>query len=228
MKGFWAIPKSIAKRKDLSYRAKLVAAILWTGKNSDFEAFPSRRYMAEALGVSTDTIDRGIRELKEKAGLKAVRKGLRKNNCYYFPDWDSDSAKLSTLESAELPTQDSATMPTPIVRNNNKDNTFVDDKGSSALDVIEYFKSKVKEVKGFEPEIDWGKDGSLAKKRLKKYSFGEIRNLIDWYLNSKHFEKFGASLSVCLSAFMIHLWKVSKSGQRSVLDAFYPTWQYKE
>jgi len=226
-KGFWAIPTSIAKRKDLSYRAKLVAAILWTRKNSDFEAFPSRRYMAEALGVSTDTIDRGIKELKEKAGLKAVRKGLRKNNRYYFPDWDSDSAKLSTLESAELPTQESASMPTPIVRNNNKDNTVVDDKGSSALDVIEYFKSRVREVKGFEPEIDWGKDGGLAKKRLKKYPLEEIKQLIDWYLNSKHFEKFGASLSVCLSAFMINLWKASKAGEKSI-EAFYPTWHCKK
>lgn len=70
MKGFWAIPKSIAKRKDLSLKAKLVAGILWTRKNSDFEAFPSRRYMAEALGVSTDTIDRAIKELKDKAGLR--------------------------------------------------------------------------------------------------------------------------------------------------------------
>jgi len=29
MKGFWTIPKSIAKRKDLSFRAKLVAGIMW-------------------------------------------------------------------------------------------------------------------------------------------------------------------------------------------------------
>jgi hypothetical protein len=103
----------------------------------------------------------------------------------------------------------------------------VDDKESSALDVIEYFRSKVKEVKGFKPEIDWGKDGGLAKKRLKKYSLEEIKQLIDWYLNSKHFDKFGASLSVCLSAFIINLWKVSKAGQKSI-EAFYPTWRYKE
>lgn len=35
------IPKSIAKRKDLSLRAKFVAGILWTKKNSDFETLPN-------------------------------------------------------------------------------------------------------------------------------------------------------------------------------------------
>jgi hypothetical protein len=116
---------------------------------------------------------------------------------------------------------------TPIIDNSNKYNTKVDDKKSSALDVIEYFRRKVKEVRGFEPEIDWGKDAGLAKKRLKKYSLEEIKDLIDWYLDSRHFEKFGASLSVCLSAFMINLWKASKAGQKSI-EAFYPTWQYKK
>ena len=32
--------------------------------------------MAEALGISMKTVDRGIRELKEKVGLKVERKGL--------------------------------------------------------------------------------------------------------------------------------------------------------
>ena len=55
-------------------------------------------------------------------------------------------------------------------------------------------------LRGFDPEIDWGKDGKLAKKRLKKYSFEEIRQLIDWYLNSKHFESLGL---LCLFAFQL-------------------------
>jgi len=79
----------------------------------------------------------------------------------------------------------------------------------------------VREVKGFEPEIDYGKDGRLAKKRLKKYSLEEIEDLIDWYLNSNHYEKFGASLSICLSNFMINLWKAEKSGQRAI-ESLYP------
>jgi hypothetical protein len=106
-----------------------------------------------------------------------------------------------------------------------KENTKVDAK-ASPIDVIEYFKKKVREFKGFEPEIDYGKDGRLAKNRLKKYSFEEIKELIDWYLNSEHFERFGA-LSICLSNFIINLWKASKAGQKSI-EAFYPAWQYRE
>jgi hypothetical protein len=105
----------------------------------------------------------------------------------------------------------------------NKYNTKVDAK-ASPLDVIEYFKRRVREFKGFEPEIDYGKDGRLAKERLKKYSFNEVKDLIDWYLNSEHFEKFGASPSICLSNFIINLWKASKMGQRSISN-LYPLWQ---
>ena len=103
----------------------------------------------------------------------------------------------------------------------------MDDKESSALDVIEYFRNRVKEVRGFDPEIDWGKDGKLAKKRLKKYSFEEIKELVDWYLNSNHFERFGASLSICLSTFMINLWRASRNEQLSIED-FYPIWECKK
>jgi hypothetical protein len=105
----------------------------------------------------------------------------------------------------------------------NKYNTKVDAE-ASPLDVIDYFKKKVKELKGFCPEIDYGKEGRLAKERLKKYSFDEIKNLIDWYLNSENFEKFGASLSVCLSNFIVNLWKANKYEQRNI-ESLYPLWR---
>ena len=57
MKGFWAIPQQIAKRKDLSFKAKLLAGVLWSMKNSNSEAFPSRGYLAEALGCLLYTSD---------------------------------------------------------------------------------------------------------------------------------------------------------------------------
>ena len=111
-----------------------------------------------------------------------------------------------------------------IKENNMKENTIEVDAKASPLDVVEYFKKRVWELKGFYPEIDYGKDGRLAKEGLKKYSFEEIVNLIDWYLNSESFEKFGASLSICLSNFIINLWKASKVGQRSISN-LYPLWQ---
>jgi DNA-binding MarR family transcriptional regulator len=189
------------------------------------KAFPSQKTIAKKLGISLKTVRKYNKILVEnnlikiesgkKSGKSNIVTLLKVRGGKHLPTGYEVSSHLGRKE---LPTKE----------NNIKENTNVDDKESSALDVIEYFKSRVKEVKSFEPEIDWGKDGKLAKKRLKKYSLEEIKQLIDWYLSSKHFEKFGASLSLCLSAFMINLWKASKTGQRSVLDAFYPTWHYKK
>jgi hypothetical protein len=223
-KGFWAIPKSIARRKDLSFKAKLIGGILWTRKNSDFEAFPSRKYMAEALGISTKTVDRGIKELKEKAGLKVKRKGLRRNNRYFFPDWDSPELSLS--EKTTLSTQESSTLSTPIVRDNKKDITVVGED-SPIREIISFFKEQVRKTKGFDPEISWKKEGKLIKLRLKRYSQGQIKDLIDWYLKSKHSERLGDSLAVCLSTKMINLWKAEKASS-SYLDKLYPTFHAKE
>ncbi len=219
-KGFWAVPKSITRRKDLSFKAKFIAGILWTRRNSDFKAFPSRNYMAEAVGVSTYTIDRGIRELKERAGLKVKREGLRRNNRYFFPDWDSESAELRSPESADLPTQESATVRSPIVRDEKKDNTVVDEKDSSVKKIISFFRRQVKKLKGYDPEISWGKDGKLLKQRLGKYSSDQLKELISWYLGSNHSERLGPSLAVCLSAHVINLWKQNKSFQ-----PYSPTWE---
>jgi hypothetical protein len=229
--GFWAIPKSIAKRKDLSLKAKLIAGVLWSMRNSDSEAFPSEGYLAEALGTSVKTIKRGIRELMEKAELKVRRRGYGKSNCYTIPSWQGTTlthqeGTVFTNHEEKVLSRHEGTRLTPIIDNSNKYfnkyNTKVDAE-ASPLDVIDYFKRRVKELKGFEPEIDYGKDGRLAKERVKKYSFEEIKELIDWYLNSENLEKFGASLSVCLSSFIINLWKAWRSGQKSI-EALYPIW----
>jgi hypothetical protein len=233
MKGFWAIPQQIAKRKDLSFKAKLLAGVLWSMKNSNLEAFPSRGYLSEVLGTSLTTVDRAVKELVTKAGLKVRRRGFGKSNCYLIPSWQElsgmitqEASGLTNLEDTKLKTHESSGVTTIIDNSNrysNKYNTKVDAKAST-LDVIDYFKRRVKELKGFYPEIDYGKDGRLAKERLTKYSFSEIRDLIDWYLNSEHFEKFGASLSICLSNFIVNLWKASRAGQRSISN-LYPLWQ---
>jgi DNA-binding transcriptional regulator YhcF (GntR family) len=220
-KGFWAVPKSIAKSKDLSLRAKLVAGILWTRKNSDFQAFPSRNYMAQALGISTKTVDRGIEELKEKANLTVERKGLKRNNRYFLPDWDKDeSPELSTSEKTSLSNQELPELPTPIVRESNKDNTVVESNDSSVKEIFSYFASKVEVTKGFDPEISWAKDGKLTKLRLQKYSKEEIKKLIDWYLSSRFSERLGVSLSTCLSAYIINLYKSEMASQ-----PHYPVWK---
>jgi hypothetical protein len=112
-KGFWAVPKLIANNADLTFKAKMIAGILWTRKNADFQAFPSRKYMAEFQ-----------------------RAGLRRNNRYSFHYWDPESAELLNPDSATVPTQESATVQSPIVRDNKKDNTVVDEGSSKVKEII--------------------------------------------------------------------------------------------
>jgi len=220
-KGFWAIPKSIAKRKDLSLKAKLVVGVLWTRKDSDFKAFPSRRYIAEALGVSIKSVDRGIKELKERTNLRVERKGLRRNNRYLLPDWNGSNApNLSSFEKTVMPTQGSSTVSTPILRDYKKDNTVVGEKASSVKEIFSYFKKRVRDSKGFDPEINWVKDGRMIKLRLKKYRPDQIKELIKWYLSSSISERLGVSLATCLSTYVINLWKASVSSQ-----PIYPSWK---
>jgi DNA-binding transcriptional regulator YhcF (GntR family) len=180
-------------------------------------AFPSQETVAKTLEISIPTLIKYNKILEENGLIKIERrKNEGKTNIIYL---------LKLFKEGSKTALDGGLKEFKTKENNIKENTNVDDK-SSAIDVIEYFRKRVKELKGFEPEIDWGKDGGLAKNRLKKYSFEEIKELIDWYLNSNHFERFGASLSICLSAFMINLWKASKSGQISI-EALYPAWKHQ-
>jgi len=223
-RGFWTIPKPIAERKDMSLKAKLIAGLLWSMRKAKQGVFPSRSYMAEALGVSTATVDRGLKELKEKAGVKIKRRGFGRTNLYLIPEW-SESSEMPTTERAGKTDHEEAKVRTVkktrlrnIVDTPNRDinrkGTEVDDgKSSSVKEIFHYFKSRVREAKGFEPEISWGKEGRLIKLRLKRYSSEQIRRLIDWYLASNLSEKLGASLAVCLSTHVVNLWKASLSSQ---------------
>ena len=186
------------------------------------KAFPSQKKLAEKLGVSVKTVIKYNKILQANNLIKIERRRGRTNLVTLL--------KIGNVKECKIPAESSSVKGVKKVHskeNNIKENTNVDDKKSSAIDVFEYFKSKVREFKGFSPEVNWSKDGKLAKKRLKKYSIEEIKELIDWYLNSKYFDKFGASLSICLSTFMINLWKAEKLGQRSI-ESLYPTWKRKQ
>jgi DNA-binding transcriptional regulator YhcF (GntR family) len=184
-------------------------------------AFPSQKTLAEKLRLSIKTIIKYNRILEANGLIKIERrKGKRKTNLVTL----LKVKNVNQVQTHPVTGSVKVVKEVQIKENNMKENTIEVDAKASPLDVIDYFKKKVKEFKGFEPEIDYGKDGRLAKSRLKKYSFNEIRDLIDWYLNSEHFEKFGASLSICLSNFIINLWKASKMRQRSISN-LYPLWQ---
>jgi DNA-binding transcriptional regulator YhcF (GntR family) len=184
-------------------------------------AFPSQKTLAEKLGLSIKTIIKYNKILEANGLIKIERKkGKGKTNLVTLLKVEN----VNQVQTHPVRGSVKVVKEVQMKENNMKENTIEVDAKASSIDVIEYFKKRVKELKGFYPEIDYGKDGRLAKERLKKYSFDEVRDLIDWYLNSEHFERFGASLSICLSNFIINLWKASKAGQRSI-NSLYPLWQ---
>ena len=186
-------------------------------------AFPSQRTLARMLGISIKTIIKYNKKLQESGLIKIEKRKGRSNLVTLLKIEDMNQVQTPPIIGSEGVVNQVQTKENNMKENKIKENTKVDAK-ASPIDVIEYFKRRVRELKGFEPEIDYGKDGRFAKSRLKKYSFNEIMDLIDWYLNSEHFEKFGASLSICLSNFIVNLWKAGRVGQRSI-SSLYPLWQ---
>jgi hypothetical protein len=187
-------------------------------------AFPSQKTIAEKLGISIWAINKYNKILQENRLIKIESgKGKGKSNLIILLKVEC----MSKPHRGYVPNSDPGMSVAHTKEKNNKENTNVAEKCSPVKEIFSYFRSKVREVKGFDPEIEWGKDGKLAKKRLRKYSLEEIKQLIDWYLCSKHCQRLGVSLAVCLSGFVINLWKASKS-ESNYLEKLYPTWQIRE
>ncbi|MBT9170809.1 MAG: hypothetical protein DDT18_01160 [Actinobacteria bacterium] len=81
---------------------------------------------------------------------------------------------------------------------------------SHVIVVRNYFVEECKKKKGISPEINYAKEGKLLKDRLKKYTVEQLKDLIDKFLNSNVGEKFGWSLSICLSTITINQWLAGK------------------
>jgi len=183
-------------------------------------AFPSLRTLAEKLGISTKTIIKYNRIL-EANGLIRIerRKGKRGSNLVtLLKVGDVNVSKLGGVSSSVKDVKE-----VHMKENKFKENKERKNNNSAVNLVLNYFREIVGETFGFEPEIDLGKDSRLVRLRLKKYSLEELKSLIKWYLKSQVSDKLGISISACLSAHVINLWKASKS-QSAILERIYPKW----
>ena len=186
------------------------------------KAFPSQKTIAKKLGISLKTV-RKYNKILEENNLIKIESGKKsgKPNIVILLKVRGGKQFPTGYESSSHP----GGKELPSKENNTKENTIeVDDIKSSVKEVFRYFRNRVKAVKGFNPEIDYGKDGKLVKKRLQKYSINEVKNLIDWYLNSPYSDRLGCSLSICLSTNVVNLWKAGRSIN---LEKLYPSWQRK-
>lgn len=87
--GFGIVDAGIIRDRTLTGPARLLYATLATYANQGRESFPSRRTLAESMGVSTDTVDRALDLLKDRGVVEVqerYREGQRATSLYVLKD----------------------------------------------------------------------------------------------------------------------------------------------
>ena len=79
---FWAIPKEIYARTEISLEARNLYMILFTRANGENIAWPGQKSLGETLGVGERSIKRYIKELVKNELIEVIRSGLTRTNRY--------------------------------------------------------------------------------------------------------------------------------------------------
>ena len=97
--------------------------------------------------------------------------------------------------------------------NNKRDGDAIASPTSEVKIIIDYFFDECVKRLGWKPRINGGREGKMIKSLLKDLSVGEIKEMIDWFLesNNKKRMEHGTTLSVCLSANTVNLWQTRRS-----------------
>lgn len=72
---------------------------------------------------------------------------------------------------------------------------------------IEYCEN----IKGFKPEIGWGMDGAIVKKRLGRFTPEQLYDLFDFYLNSEDCKRLGCSLKIALGNYILNKYLINNN-----------------
>lgn len=185
-------------------------------------AFPSQKLIAYQHSISAKAVSRAIKKLSDYHIILIEMertKGRFTNYVYTLLDkseWKpiNHKTKPTTGEPADIYRRRStAGGKRPTKDNKEKRITkFKDNKGvgNQVALVRDYFIEQCKALKGFEPEMAFGKEGRLLKDKLKRYSPEKLKDLIDKFFNSRIGEDLGYTLSICLSAGVINQWLAGK------------------
>lgn len=80
--GFTQVPNMLLNSVELSAVAKLVYAKLLSYAWHNNRVFPGQERMAEEVGLSKSTVNRGIQELEREGWLDVERRGQGQTNIY--------------------------------------------------------------------------------------------------------------------------------------------------
>ena len=175
----------------------------------------NREDIANFQGISRRSVISIIQKLKDKGlvevnentrGLRTTKKWIENVVLERGVKFARRVKKLHTKGEESSPSQSEETS-LPSYNNRNSDNSNIEIKISNQVALIrDYFIERCKELKGFEPEMAFGKEGRLLKDKLKRYSAEQLKDLIDKFFKSRIGEELGFTLSICLSAGVINQW----------------------
>lgn len=174
----------------VGHRGTLVYFSLCRHANKEQQCFPSIKHMATQHGVSTDTIKRGITELKNRNVIDVQKTrtngGTWLNNLYILLDkseWDYKSANSTVVDqSAKLPSPEckiaphqSANSTTKYTHNKYTHKKYSNDKSLQVAEVIKLFETVDKKNKTYYGNTT---QRSACEFLLGEYGFEQVRERI--------------------------------------------------
>lgn len=84
------------------------------------------------------------------------------------------------------------------------------EQGSPISELRKYFTERCKKMRGYEPEMAFGKEGKMLKEKLQRYNVERIKDLINKFVGSRVADELGCTLAICLSAGIINQWLAGK------------------
>jgi hypothetical protein len=197
------------------------------------ECWIAERNLAKQCGLSRDRLRKSIKYLLEHKWIKFLWKkqsnkfdsegtkvykicDLWKINLSYYEDKKACLPEIHTSEKACLPDDKGVSAEgqkaclSGIPKEEHVEEEHI--KKSKAIaspihSLRAYFTERCKALYGFEPEMNFAKEGKLLKEKLKRFSEEQIKDLIDKFLCSKIGKDLGYTFSICLSAGTINQWQ---------------------
>lgn len=81
---FWAIPKAIFSKREISLEARVLYGILFTRANGENVAWPGQKNLAETMGIGERSVRRYLDELKQHDLIESERLGMKRTNRYFL------------------------------------------------------------------------------------------------------------------------------------------------
>lgn len=77
--------------------------------------------------------------------------------------------------------------------------------------VGQYFIDYCVQTKGFKPVVNWQIEGAMIKRYLREYTIDELRQAMQWFLESKESERLGCTIKVAFSNYVFNKWLAQRN-----------------